>query len=206
MSRLGFAAALASVGTLAGCSAGNGGASSGTACVSVTPCGGDVTGTWTVDSECIAVASPFAEAACQNAVHHSTVTVTGTVVYTPSPTDPTTGTQAADLQYQLSIDEIYSGACLAAIGLQGPSPEACSGLQVYWTGPYAVTCTPQAGACECRFADEGTIDQSDTYSVVGQEITLASSGPVDFCRAGDALVESSVSGLSTSRLTLRRAP
>ena len=177
----------------------------GASCVAAAACGGDVAGTWQVDDECIAIASPFAQHECQQAVNRSTVTVSGTVVYTPSAGDPTTGTQQSNLTYVLSIDEIYSDACLVAIGSKGPSAAACNGLQSYWTGPYAVTCSPRGDTCECQFEDQGTIQQTDTYAIVGTQLVLASSGAVDYCRSGSSLVESSVHGISTSRLTMHLA-
>jgi hypothetical protein len=197
-------AQLAVVATAA--SACGGDPATGGTCSAVAACGGDVAGTWQIDGECLAIASPFAEPACQKAVDRSTVTIQGTVVYAPAGDDATTGTQTLDLTYALTIDETYSSACLAAIGLQGASPQACAGLQAYWTGPYAVNCTPAGDTCECRFDDQNTIHESDTYSVANEQLTLDASGPVDYCRRSDTLTESSLSGLSTSRLTMHRVP
>jgi hypothetical protein len=171
-------------------------------CTAVSACGGDVAGTWQVDSECLAITSPFAEPECRSAVQHSNVSVTGTVTYAPSTSDPSQGTQHATLQYSLDIDEVYSAACLKAVGLGGASPQACAGLQAYWTGPYAETCTVKDDGCECTFSDKNTIDQSDTYTVQDHQLVLASSGPSDFCRSGDTLVEGTTTTSATSALRM----
>jgi hypothetical protein len=173
-----------------------------TTCMATTACGGDVAGTWAVDSECVAIDSPFAEPECQNAVRKSNVSVAGTVTYTPSANDPNAGTQQVSLTYSIDIDEDYSAACLKAIGLGGPSAQACAGLQAYWTGPYAETCSPQQDSCECTFTDQSKIDQSDSYTIENQQLVLASSGPTDFCRSGDTLVEGSTTSSATSTLRM----
>jgi hypothetical protein len=174
----------------------------GATCTATTACGGDVAGTWAVDSECLTIDSPFAEPECQSAVRKSNVTVAGTVTYTPSANDPNSGTQQVNLSYSIDIDEVYSADCLKAIGLGGPSVQACAGLQAYWTGPYAETCTPRQDGCECTFTDQSKIDQSDSYTIQNQQLVLASSGSTDFCRSGSTLVEGSTTTSATSTLRM----
>jgi hypothetical protein len=186
-----------------GCSSSSPGASSSSpSCPSATPCGGDVAGTWQIDSECIVMAPPFAEPECRDVVRRSTVDAGGSVTYTPG-SDPTSGTQTLHLQYTLAITHVYSAACLRAIGSGAASAASCQGLQLYWAGVYSVTCMQVNDTCECQFADQNTLDQVDDYTITGEQIVLTSSGPVDYCRQGDKLVESTAPDGSASFLSLR---
>jgi hypothetical protein len=195
-------ALLAQALALEACSAPSPGASSTAAsCPSVTRCGGDVAGTWQIDSECIVMAAPFAEPECRDVVQQSTVDASGSVTYTPG-SDPASGTQTLHLEYTLAITHVYSAACLRAIGSGAASPASCQGLELYWAGAYSVTCAPMNDACECHFADQNTLDQVDDYTLAGEQIVLASSGPVDYCRQGDGLVESTAPDASASFLSL----
>jgi hypothetical protein len=182
----------------------------GAGCVSVSPCGGDIAGTWQLDSECFDLAPPFAEAACAGAARaQSTFSVSGTIVYAPSAADPTTGTMQIDAQSRFVVEQVYSPACLAAIGSGDASPAACDGLQAYFTGPYEVTCAPASNACVCQIVDEESTSQSGTYTIANQQIT-SPLGTTDYCRTGDTLVQSSpadpMSGLIAQRLTMHLAP
>jgi hypothetical protein len=187
----------------AGCASPSGGGSSGGACAETSACGGDVAGTWQFDSACLSIAPPFAEAACQDAVRQSSITVSGTVAYTPSASDPNSGTQEVDATYSFVIDEVYSDACLKALQFRGASAQACAALQSYFAGPYALACAPLADTCDCTFSDRETVHQSEPYSIQGMQIVVASSG-AGFCRAGDVLVVSSDVDGSVSRQTLHR--
>ncbi|HEY4012952.1 MAG TPA: hypothetical protein VGM06_06425 [Polyangiaceae bacterium] len=168
-------------------------------CQPFAACGGDVSGTWEIDSDCLTITPPFSDPACQSVVSQSSFTATGTVIYASATNDPTQGTEQVDAHFAFVIEEVFSGACLVALGLVGPSEQACDGLQTYFAGPYAVTCAPDSGTCRCQFSDDETVQQSDTYVTDGQSLTLASSGNVSFCRTGDVLVEaqgtSSLAGL-----------
>src|SRR4051812_17916981 len=65
-------------------------------CAEITPCGGDLAGTWTIDSACLVIPSPFAPPECQAVITNVDVMATGTVTYVPSATNPSAGTQNPD--------------------------------------------------------------------------------------------------------------
>jgi len=172
-------------------------------CAEAKACGGDLRGTWQIDAECLSIASPFDQPECQSSIADVSVGIQGTVSYD----DANAGTQTSALSYQFAATERYSSACLAALGFDGPTPEACHGLEVLWAGPISVSCMPVSGACVCDFADQESSNDSQAFTISNQQIVPADgSEPIDFCRTGDRLVESSRTNSSRAVLTLHLMP
>ena len=165
-------------------------------------CGGDIVGTWALDSECLSIDSPFQQAECKSAIRDVSVSVQGTVKYAASAADPTTGTQDASTHYEFSATERYDSACLKALGFEGATPDACHGLEILWAGAVAVTCSQAGSSCQCDFADAQQGTDSEQFSLMEGQIQLSSSGTVDFCRTGDRLVETADTGSSHAVISL----
>ncbi|HEX3773503.1 MAG TPA: hypothetical protein VHV51_03510 [Polyangiaceae bacterium] len=185
------------------CSSKGASASGGDVCAEVTACGGDLSGSWQIDSECLSIASPFDQPECQSSIADVSVGIQGSVSYDGA----SAGTQTSSLSYQFAATERYSAACLEALDFDGATPEACHGLELLWAGPISVSCAPASDACECDFADQESSNDAQSFTVVNDQI-LPSDGsePIDFCRTGDRLVETASTDSSRAVLTLHLMP
>jgi len=189
---------------LAGCGVACGGANSASSesCQAAPTCGGDLSGSWQIDSECLSIDSPFEQPECQAAIRDVSVAVSGTVRYAASGTDSSAGTQTSNVSYQFAATERYSTPCLKALGFEGPSADACHGLELLWSGAVSVSCAPQAEACQCDSADAQTNTESEAFTLAGHQIVTDGEDPVDYCRSGNRLVESASTGASRALITL----
>jgi hypothetical protein len=193
------------------CSGGGATGETAAACQATAECGGDLTGTWQIDSECLSIDSPFQQPECQGSIKDVSVDVTGTVTYAPNAadtTDATAGTQTSTLSYTFAASERYSTACLKALNFEGATADSCHGLEVLWAGAVSVSCTPVTDACECDFADaESPPTDSEDFTISGHQIVMPNSDPVDYCRTGTHLVESAATSSSRAVITLHlKAP
>lgn len=179
-----------------------GSAASEPACQDVTPCGGDLSGTWIIDSGCLTLKSPFTQPECQAIERGAEYLPTGTITYASSAADPRTGTIEPSYSYRFTADEAYSPACLSALGFHPGTAEACAGLEALWSGPFLVSCVEAQGGCECSFADEQNANQSADYTIDEGRIVFSPTDTVDYCRTGTTLVESAVTDSSISRVRL----
>jgi hypothetical protein len=171
-------------------------------CAVVAACGGDLSGTWEFDSGCLTLKPPFQQPECQTTERSAEYTPRGTVTYSISATQPLTGTIEPSFSWRFTADEVYSPACLSALGFTPGTKEACDGLAVFWSGPFVVSCFQAQGGCECTFADEQNADQPADFSIADGQIVLSPGDVRDYCRTGTSLVESTVSDSSISRVSL----
>lgn len=202
MRRFALIAKLAACVLAAGCAARPAEDLGADTCGPVVPCGGDLAGIWEVDSECLSIQSPFTQPECQAAVRAVELASSGTISYTVLPLDPESGTMQPNFTYRLAADEIYSMACLVALGFAGGTAEACQGLELLWAGPIAVTCAPALGGCRCQFADEQRVDAPMDYTIRDGQIVFSPTDVVSYCRTGDSLLESAVTDAAVSRVAL----
>ncbi len=186
-------------------------------CSNVTPCGGDVVGTWNVTSSCLTVSgdmdlSHVGLDRCESVSVTGSLEVTGTwTAYadgTYSDNTTTTGTETFELL----------GSCLRVSG----TCTVCSriGGAIASVGYASVTCeedpnsepSPECGlGCTCS----GTIDQagglgvapmypsaSGTYTVAGSTLTItASEQEYSYCVSGTTLSMTPRSAPTTGTLT-----
>jgi len=148
--------------------------SDGSECGTLTACGGNLEGTWTVDSICSTPQpksqSPNVDggsfpAACQNGL-------------TPNfseakyePIDLTLTFSGAEFHetgtVQLTDSVTFTSACLSALGSPPADVSACQSLAA--REGYS-TCNPVSGACACSGSGRVPIDVTGPYRVQGGEI------------------------------------
>jgi hypothetical protein len=155
---------------------------------------------------CLHMPSPFVQPECGAVVEDVTTTASGTVTYTPSGSDPSSGKE--ELRYALTFiaHEHFDEGCLSALGLAAASAATCADLERLLSSSFAVTCTPATNACDCTLEDQQDVTQTQGYSLSNLQIVTSPTDKTDYCRTGDTLVESAVTSASTSRVTLHRVP
>jgi len=184
----------ASGGSATGGSPSSGGAGGGGLCTDVTPCGGDVLGTWTVTASCLQVSGQVDMSSlgfnCQSAPVTGSLQVTGTWTAKSDGTyaDNTVTTGEEQLGLPASCLEL-SGTTITCDTIGG----ALTGL-----GFASLSCTNAAsgGGCTCL----GTIDQpgwagvvtmnaltSGKYTSSGNVVALESKAKYAFCASGNTM-------------------
>ena len=180
----------------------------GAACAPVVACGGDVVGTWQIESICISdeVADTFeAElpAECAGSFLDADVQVNDAILeYSADGTLTSSGAATVLAQYR------FSEACLLAISPDFPdlSESTCDALADSTEVDLAadgtnstVTCSLGAGACECETSQVGDTTSSGSYTLMNDQIVV---GPLTlpYCVSGDELrYESPMFGAATAR-------
>lgn len=139
--------------------------SDGTTCDPLTPCGGDIVGTWDVEGGCIEVPVPMELMRCPGAaIVSSTGRARGRVTF-----DGTTAVRLA--QSEAEVEIFIPGLCAMFVG-GCPGIEAELRMQV----PDSVCIEETGGDCTCAARVSNTIDDTDGYTIEGNEIVGATSG------------------------------
>jgi len=124
------------------------GGGTGASCTSVTPCGGDVVGTWNVTSSCLKVSGTL-DVRSLFSFSCATGQVSGSLQLTGSWSAKADGT-FVDGTSTTGTEQVTLGAdCLVLSG----APVSCDALGGVMSGVYfdTVTCTPAAaGGCSCN--------------------------------------------------------
>jgi hypothetical protein len=161
---------------------------SGSRCGDFSACGGELTGTWTVDDVCLE--GDFGAVlqtelglpdACDSFAKSAQLTVAGTL-------DFTNGVQTTALSRTITAQATQ--ACLSAkAGTTIPMSQAiCTALAAEMTLTLVdlVTCTLGDNACNCTAT--GVIAQVDPYTVSGGTVTYTADGTTrDFCVSANTL-------------------
>jgi hypothetical protein len=163
-------------------------------CASVTPCGGDVVGTWTPSGGCIVDPLATAKSLCPLLTVNSEVaTVTGSVTFS-------TGAAMRNYVAHYGMDITIPAICLDA--------ETCaeieSGYQLYVPG---TTCTDVAdGACRCTGSIDTTAAQESAYTETNDEIVTPSGDHYVYCVSGSTMQYQHISGpaVEIGSYTLKR--
>jgi len=154
---------------------GNGGAA--VTCDALTPndCGGDPSGNWKVASVCGTATVPVDQmlpAACAGTALTATPgTPTGTASFT-------SGTYQLDATIALSVSANLNSTCMTAIANGLDVGTTCTAI-----GPassaqgLSLTCTPQSGACACSGSLSQRDQESGSYAVAGNQLTLTPTNP-----------------------------
>ncbi len=150
-----------------GGTSGSGGTGAGATCGTVEPCGGSLTGTWTLASECLNVAA-LTTAAQQGICAQALVT---------SATASISGNATFNTNLSYSVSETVTGVVIYDI------PSTCtSGLTCVDYGAYqsatlpageSFTCTGTT-LCVCTQSVLSTTTDSGTYSTTGSNVVLTS--------------------------------
>jgi hypothetical protein len=154
-------------------------------CSAFTACGGDLTGTWTIDGECYAPTHPIWVdiLGCDN-VQGTGVHITASGTWTFG--SDLTFTRSITSQTTLEFNEPYTCDISAT---------DCSNVQVL---DYAATCTG-TGCCSCtQVRPASTTSDTGTYSLSGSTVNVTSAGgnalPWPYCVNGNTLTLSYNSG------------
>lgn len=173
---LGCTVLLAACGNSKSNNDGNGGGTAVT-CDTLTPsdCGGDPSGDWKVASVCGTATVPVDQmlpAACAGTVLTATPgTPTGTATFT-------SGNYQLDATIALSVSANLDAACMTAIASGGDVGATCIAIgPASSTQGLSLTCTPQSGACACSGSLSQSEQESGTYAVSGNELTLTPTNP-----------------------------
>jgi hypothetical protein len=179
------AAATCGGGGAASNSDGGGGAGGGAggSCTNVTPCGGDVVGTWTVVSSCLKVTGDLdlslAGGGCPSAPVTGSLQVTGTWTANADGTYSDGTTTSGDEQFALGP------SCLTISSTAVTCDGAASFIKNL--GYSSLTCPSAAGGgCTCS----GTVQQPGTIAVV----SVAPSTSGNYTRAGNVVTLSGDAG------------
>jgi hypothetical protein len=183
-------------------------AGDGATCAPVVACGGDVVGTWELESICIGDAvSEIFEAElppeCAGSFVGTDVQLSdATLEYTADGTLTSSGSATVNAQYR------FSEACLLAVSPEFPdlSESTCTGLAdstEFALGAddpsVMVTCQLGSGACDCETTQETNTASSGSYTLSNDQIVV---GPVSlpYCVSGDELrYENPMVGVATAR-------
>ena len=187
---MGFSAILA----LASC----GGSSDGGSCGNTSPCGGDIVGTWTIQSSCVAGATM--DGGCPGATIDSTnIKVTGTAVYrsdlTYSVTGVLNGSISTTLPPSCLVGQGQTFTCAQLQDLLTAQGE--SGLTFTCSGTSSCTCvetltavttnetgtyTTTAGGLLTQTPSDGSDPDENDFCVKGNTLTLSAHGDATMMR------------------------
>lgn len=129
-------------------------------CPALTPCGGDVVGTWDVSGACIELPIESALSACPGAmITRRDGRARGRVTFS---TMPSIARRVA--QSEATVEAFVPELCASAVG-------GCAGLQaILQRGAPGALCTAAPMGCNCTASASYTIDDGDGYSIQGNEI------------------------------------
>ncbi len=180
-------------------------------CPALTPCGGDVVGSWKISSICDASGG--------------TAGTGGSTTDMPSCATQTVGEASSDVTFEFKSDGSFTAAGTITITEDETFDDACAmsqfGSDVATTcdlldsfgaqgdTDYALSCTVANGLCDCHFTVPLTSNEVGTYTVDGDQITVDytetdSDGTVttgtetdSFCVKGDTMTQASTTSVAT---------
>lgn len=143
-------------------------------CPALTPCGGDVVGTWNLTAGCLDDPLATAKGLCPTLVVNSeTARASGSVSFTSNIV-----TRSYVTHYGMDIT--VPTACL-----QGAScAQAQTAYQMYIAN---TTCSAVMGGCECVGSVDTTASQGSAYSIMNDEIVTASGDHYAYCVNGTTM-------------------
>jgi hypothetical protein len=148
----------------------------GTMCPALDPCGGDVVGTWDVSGGCFS-ADLSAIMMCPGARASGSGMGRGRVTFDAS------GIAHRVAQSEVDILVTVPAVCAGFVG-------GCSGIEtrIRMATPDAACTTESDGSCLCQARQTRTIDDTDTYTISGNEIVGGTSGHHwAYCVSGSSL-------------------
>lgn len=153
-----------------------------TTCPALTPCGGDVTGTWKLEAGCADDPLATAKGACPTLVVTSEVaTAQGSVTFA-------SGIVTRDYESHYAMDITVPSECLANA--------TCAQLETSFRAYIPNTsCTATATAgCRCTGSLDATGSQGSTYTTMNDEIVTGGGDHYAYCVSGSTMQYRHVSG------------
>lgn len=177
------------------CGNGNSHAADAITCGSVSPCGGDVVGTWDIDSIC--VSQDAAEQAllplpaeCIDSFVSAEATPQGVVQeFTADGRLMISGTAALQNEYH------FSQACLMTLSPSASNlTEACQqvaagtfpGIQFQNPSQWASSCDASSGVCECDASGQVNLTSSGNYTATNGALSVGTAA-LPYCVSGNQL-------------------
>jgi hypothetical protein len=190
---------------LAGCD-GESDEDDGDAQCSASVCGGDVVGTWNVESYCLTLAQPPAPdelPECQNVLRSVSVDAEGPITFTA---DMVT----SNLTTTTALVLVLTDACAQALGGGNVTSTMCDSLEAQYTSNpeySSASCRFAPGSCSCSIVTvPSTTSETNPYSISGNQILIPSAETTDYCVDGDRLSLSATGTDSSYSIVARRAP
>jgi hypothetical protein len=158
----------------------------GSMCTPLTPCGGDITGTWDVSGGCVAYDLSQLTSRCPGSTASATGRSRGRVVF-----DGTHAQRVSESQVDLQVG--VPAFCANFVG-------GCMGIQTQlrMQAPDSACVTQTDGSCYCQAQYDYVINDADGYTTMNNEIIGASSGKMwAYCVNGSTLTyqDNSTSGM-----------
>ncbi len=152
-------------------------------CDELTPCGGDIEGTWTYTAGCFDPAAlgmdeetlGLLTAVCPTATYETTFEVTGTVSFAD-------GAVVRDGGWSAEFDLVVPASCT----LLGPCADLQPTIEVF--APEAtVACVENTESCDCKVSQGAEGWEATSYTVDGNVLTLSDGRTFDYCVSGTAM-------------------
>jgi hypothetical protein len=160
---------------------GDGGPDGGGSCTTVSPCGGDVVGTWTATPSCVTLTG--ADSACAGTTGVTTLTVTsGTATYNADLTYTLTSTGSFSTHVHYP-SPCYQGLTCDQIG---------QGIMQSQMLPTVACAVSSAGACDCTGTAPRLSNETGTYTTSGGTMTLTHAGTTStnsYCVNGNRMFQ-----------------
>ena len=174
---------------------GDGGDGGGLACKTISPCGGDVVGVWSVTDSCLSGTDDLSST-CAGLSADLSLSVSGTTTYNADQTFTATVTGSGTTVYH------YPAACI-------PGTATCTqlGQTLMAIGMYSsVTCTTDSGGiCNCvAITTVAPTTEMGTYSTSGSTLSVTQNGTTStspYCVNGDLLYEMNAPGDGGAAIT-----
>ncbi len=172
-----------------GCGGGGGG--NLPTCGAFSPCGGDITGTWSFDSVCTEgnitdslLSTADLPAACRDIVKSFSLEMRGTLTYSDN-------TETSDVTMSMTVRVVYSSACIAAeagapVTVTQALCDTISSSAGSTDGP-SMSCRLASGGCDCTMTMAQSTQGSDSYTVSGSTLTYSDGDTLEFCVSGNNL-------------------
>jgi hypothetical protein len=168
--------------TLLACSSssGNGG---GGSCPQVSPCGGDLTGKWTVSNACVTSSQSSVDGGCAGETEQiGSLSASGTVQFNSDKTYST------NVSLSVSATLSIPTSCLSSGGIT----LTCSQLQMSInTDAGTVSCNTSGSDCDCTLSETSATNETGGYTVSGDTLTTTPSGKAattdTYCVQGNTL-------------------
>jgi hypothetical protein len=170
----------------------NGATSGSGSCAKVSPCGGSLTGTWTLTNACVSLSEPTTDAGTTcpgESIQVGSVALSGTITFN------------SDMTYSTNFDEttsttaVFPSSCLTS----GSVTLTCSDLVTALSSDdeedggtgETVNCTMSGSNCDCTLAISAQANDTGTYSTSGDTVTLTATGSTPtadtYCVQGNTL-------------------
>lgn len=156
-------------------------------CPAFTPCGGDVTGRWTVSGGCLSddTFADFKEQYCPDLEEKDVVIKASGFVEAIA----TNLHQAMDID--LTANLVLPQTCLDALGVG-----SCALVEVGLTTPLqagmptfdTAKCTAAAGGCDCAVAKKLSDETEGEYTISGNTLETDSGRKFDYCVSGSKTI------------------